>query len=261
MKVLIVGLGSIAWKHIHVLKELVPKTEIYALRSSSNAHKHEGVINLFGWDSVKDHNFRFGIIASPSSVHLEHIKALNDLNIPLFIEKPLVISYEQIKEFGKIRFKNDIQYVACNLRFHPLIEFIKQYLGKYPSQIHEVNSYFGSYLPNWRPNRDYTKIYSASKELGGGVHLDLIHEPDYIVYLFGLPLSTIKHHRKVSNLDIDSYDSSVSLFQYKDFQAQIVLNYFRKDSKRTLEIIRQKNTLMLDFVKNEIYDLTDGTSL
>jgi predicted dehydrogenase len=261
MKALIVGLGSIASKHIQVLREIEPNVLIYALRSSPNQDSEKGLFNVYEWDALKEHDFDFAIISSPSSLHLEHIVRLNSFNIPLMIEKPLLINMLQVKQLEKINLNNSIMYVACNLRFHPLVLFIAEYLKKSPSKINEVNSYFGSHLPSWRPNRDYRKIYSSISSLGGGVHLDLIHEPDYLVYLFGLPRTVKTEKRKVSNLEIDSYDTAISLFQYEDFQASIVLNYYRKDTKRTLEIIREKDTLLVDFNSNEVRNLIDNTVL
>ena len=40
--------------------------------------------------------------------------------------------------------------------------------------------------------------------------------------VFGLPISSLTKKRKVSNLKIDSYDSSISFFEYEDFQVSIV---------------------------------------
>ena len=45
----------------------------------------------------------------------------------------------------------------------------------------------GQYLPDWRTNADYSKSYSASFEMGGGVLFDLIHEIDLAVNLMGQP--------------------------------------------------------------------------
>ena len=49
-----------------------------------------------------------------------------------------------------------------------------------------------SYLPNGE-NADYV-IYS-SKRMGGGVSLDLIHEIDYILYLFGKPEKIVNYRK------------------------------------------------------------------
>ena len=47
MKVLIVGLGSIAKKHIEALRTLQPKCAIYALRSSLKANIEDGIVNIY----------------------------------------------------------------------------------------------------------------------------------------------------------------------------------------------------------------------
>ncbi|WP_298542663.1 Gfo/Idh/MocA family oxidoreductase [uncultured Aquimarina sp.] len=256
MKVLIIGLGSIAQKHIHVLNELVPEIELYALRSSKPASDQENIKNLYNWEDLDSLDFHFALVSSPSIFHLDHIEKLLSLNIPLIVEKPLFVNKQQIERFEQIFNNQSLIYVACNFRFHPLIEYIKEYLNNHMSKINEVNAYCGSFLPDWRPSADYRQVYSARNELGGGVHLDLIHEPDYLVHLFGMPKSTRSNHRKVSNLEIDTFDTSNYLFQYDSFQAQVCLNYFRKDTKRTLEIIRENDTLLVDFVSWQIKDLT-----
>jgi predicted dehydrogenase len=92
--------------------------------------------------------------------------------------------------------------------------------------------------------------------MGGGVHLDLIHEIDYLVYLFGLPYNSNVLNKKVSKLNIDSVDYSNIILDYKIFCAQITLNYFRKDYKRTLEIVFENKTLLIDFKSGRIIDLS-----
>jgi len=261
MNVLIIGLGSIALKHIKVLKEINANTSIFALRSSKLSTKVSGVKDLFEWEEVVSKKFHFCIISSPSSLHLSHIKLVEVLRIPIFIEKPLFINQSQINDFKILDLKNLRSYVACNFRFNPIIEFLKEDLKIKDKNIYEVTAYCGSYLPNWRPNKDYRKVYSSIKELGGGVNIDLIHEPDYFVHLFGLPEHTSVHNRKVSSLEINSNDSSIIYLSYKNFQASITLNYFRKDSRRTLEVVTDKKTIFVDFLRGIVKDLETNTIL
>jgi len=256
MKVLIIGLGSIANKHISVLREINPKIEIYALRSSHESKKYKNVINLYNWNNLINYNFSFIIISSPSFNHLDDLIKAQKLKIPIMIEKPLFISLEQIQKFDNLKLKSNLCYVACNFRFHPLIIFLKDFLKNNKFKINEINVYCGSFLPDWRKDKDYSKVYSSYKEMGGGVHLDLIHEIDYLVYLFGLPDNSNVLNKKVSKLNIDSVDYSNIVLDYKKFCAQITLNYFRNDYKRTLEIVFENKTLLIDFKLGKIYDLS-----
>lgn len=261
MKVLIIGLGSIAFKHIKVLREISENVKIFAYRSSRSSIVYEGITNIYEWNETALHNFDFGMICSPSSFHLEHIKQIIKLKIPIFVEKPLVINKKQISEFRKLNFNNVKTYVGCNFRFNPIIEFLKNDLKISSNGVNEVNCYCGSYLPNWRPEKDYRLVYSSIKKLGGGVHIDLIHEPDYLTYLFGFPLNSSVFNKKVSDLEIDSMDSSSIYLFYKNFQAHISLNYFRRDSKRTLEIVREKDTIFADFINGTVKELVTGKLL
>lgn len=261
MKVLIIGLGSIALKHVKVLRELVPDISIYAYRSSKFSTNFENISNLFSLDKVDLYDFDFCIISSPSIFHFEHIQSILPLKIPIFIEKPLFVNKKQIKEFENLNISNIRSYVACNFRFHPIIQFLKNDLKIGLEKVLEVSSYCGSYLPDWRSNVDYRKIYSAREEMGGGVNIDLIHEPDYLVYLFGLPQNSLVFNKKVSSLEINSIDSSIIYFNYKTFQATIKLNYFRRDSKRTLEVVTENDTIFVDFNKGFVFSKLNNKKL
>merc|ERR1711879_356202 len=128
----------------------------------------------------------FAIISNPTSLHYKTIASLIPFGFPLFIEKPVLSSTKDTAILEeKIKNNSIVSYVACNLRFHPAIVFLKGEMTK--RKPIEFNVYCGSYLPNWRPEQDYRTNYSAIKALGGGVHLDLIHELDYTYYLLGKP--------------------------------------------------------------------------
>ncbi len=255
MKVLIVGLGSIAQKHISALKKIKFNSHIYALRSSDKVSEVMGVQNIFSLDEVKDLNIDFAIISNLTSKHRETILNIIPYNIPLFIEKPLISNLDNGVLVNKIRENNNINYVACNLRFMDCLRFTKGYIIN--KRVNEVNIYCGSYLPDWRPGRDYKSTYSANIEQGGGVHMDLIHEIDYAYWLFGEPISVSKILSNKSSLNINSFDYANYVLNYTGFNVGIVLNYFRKDSKRTLEIVLEEETILVDLLKNKVYRNND----
>ena len=254
MNILIVGLGSIAKKHIAAIRELAPETSIFALRSSKSSQDIDGIENLY---SLEDINIRFdfAIISNPTSKHAETINELIGLEIPLFIEKPLFgdLGHEDLRE--KVNSAGMLTYVACNLRFLESIRFLHDYIKAHPEKrVNEVNVYCGSYLPDWRPGTDYRKCYSAIPELGGGVNIDLIHDIDYIYWIFGRPEESISICRNVSSLGIRAVDYANYVLLYPGFTASIVLNYYRRDYKRTIEVVFENGTWLVDLKKNIITD-------
>lgn len=257
MNILIIGLGSIARKHIYALQSLSLDINIYALRSNLNSEIEKEIENIYNLDNLEIY-FDFAIISNPTHLHFEFIEKLAKLNIPLFIEKPAVHNLKDIDELIKlIESKRLITYVACNLRFHPCIGYLKNKLSDEYLKINEVNVYCGSYLPDWRPNVDFRKIYSANASMGGGVHLDLFHELDYVNWLFGTPNQTNSTLRNVSSLQINAIDYANYILEYSTFTANIVLNYYRKKAKRVIEVVFDNEILEVDLINSKIVDNND----
>lgn len=246
MKILIVGLGSIARKHIAAARAIDPPTKFYALRSNKSASVVGGCTDIFSRQEVDSINFDFAIVSNPTSKHIETIEWLTELQIPLFIEKPLCDNIDIQKTVDKCR--NILTYVACNLRFLECLQWVKNNLGD--KRVNEVNSYCGSYLPEWRTGVDWRKVYSANRDMGGGVHIDLIHEIDYLYWIFGKPTNVTKTLRNNSSLDIDAVDYANYCLSYANFVTAVVLNYYRRDYKRTLEIVLEDETWEVDLAKN-----------
>jgi len=250
MKALLIGLGSIAQKHLTALRELKPHCKIYALRNSNSSTKVEGVKNIYEWGEIPA-DIDFAMICNPTSKHYNTVKKVLLLEVPLFIEKPPFMNTEGgTTLIKKIHEKAIKTYTAFNFRFHPVIQWLKENLaGK---RILEVQAYCGSYLPNWRPGRDYRDVYSAKNEMGGGVHLDLIHELDFLLWLFGKPVKSDFFLRKVSDLEIDTPDMAHYWLRYPMFSISILLNYYRKDPKRELEIVMDDDTWTADLINRII---------
>lgn len=252
MTILIVGLGSIAKKHILVLRKLDPNVALYALRSSSLSLPLEGVKDIYSWEQLNELKPDLVIISNPTSEHKVIIEKLLNVEYPLFIEKPLYHSLAIENLVHKIEKSGRLTYVACNLRFLDCLRFVKKELNGKQKHLNEVNVYCGSFLPDWRPGVDYRKSYSAISSMGGGVHLDLIHELDYLYWFFDMPRNTHSVLSSRSTLDIDAYDYANFCLEYDSFCANIVLNYYRKDAKRTLELVFDDETWLVDLLANKI---------
>lgn len=254
MNVLIVGLGSIAKKHIAALREIDAGINFYALRSSLHAQPYEGIKSVFSLAELEAVTVDFAIVSTPTAEHKATIEQLLPLRCPLFIEKPLAHTSGIGSLTDSIKDSGILTYVACNLRFLECIQYVKKKLQEKKVRINEVNAYCGSYLPDWRPGADFRKVYSAIPENGGGVHIDLIHEVDYIYWLFGRPERSHRVFRNRSSLDIPAYDYANYWLEYEDFCAGVILNYYRRDAKRSLEIVGEDMTWNIDLLKNQVFE-------
>jgi predicted dehydrogenase len=252
MNILLIGLGSIAKKHISAIRDLKIDYKIYALRSNNNANNEDGIENIFNLEDINV-VFDFAIISNPTHLHFEYIEKLTQKGIDLFIEKPAIHSLENATELIQLtEDKKTVTYVGCNLRFHPCITFLKNKLATETLRINEVNVYCGSYLPDWRLGKDFRSIYSANASMGGGVHLDLFHELDYTIWLFGLPNESKSVLKSTSSLNIDSVDYANYVLEYNSFNTNIILNYYRRKPKREIEIVLENETWTVDLINNEI---------
>ena len=258
MIILIIGLGSIGKKHVDAIYALKLEVTIYALRGGSSMESYREVINISSVGEIQN-KIDFIVVSNITSAHEATITSVFELQCPIFIEKPVLSDLENASRISaKLKEKNILTYVACNLRFHSGLQFLKKYLDEKKPRINEVNIYCGSYLPDWRSGIDFRKSYSAYSEQGGGVHLDLIHELDYCTWLFGFPEKATSIKRDVSSLSINAVDHAKFEFSYANFTTGINLNYYRRDAKRTLEVVTSEDSILLDLRSNIIQSLLTG---
>ena len=90
-------------------------------------------------------------------------------------------------------------------------------------------------------------IMTLAKALGGGVTIDLIHEWDYLVDLFGVPETICNIRGKYSDLEIDSDDLSIYIAQYPTLLAEVHLDYFGRTYRRSIELFCKDGSCVADF--------------
>ncbi|MCR4754295.1 MAG: Gfo/Idh/MocA family oxidoreductase [Lachnospiraceae bacterium] len=247
MKICVVGLGSIAKRHIKNIKELYEDVEIDILRHGDKDEPEYGN-NVYSYEDLAD-EYDAVFITNPTTMHIDTLNKLMDKADAFFIEKPLRPT--DCREDSIDSLPGDkVFYVACPLRYTGIIKYLKQNIDW--NRVYSLRAMSSSFLPEWRPGTDYTKCYSARKDLGGGVAADLIHEWDYISYLIGKPDRVYTVRKKISKLDIDVEDVALYIGEYKDKVVEVHLDYFGRKTLRDLYIFMQDDTVYCDLVNNTI---------
>ena len=257
MRVLFCGLGSIGKRHlknlIAIAREADTAVEIHALRKTDGILEDE--IKGFVTKQIADENklesdYDIAFVTNPTNLHYKTIQMLAGKTKHMFIEKPIFDHGEYKISDLKLN-ENGVYYVAGPLRYSGVIQRLKKILSE--EKIYCVRVICSSYLPDWRPNTDYRLNYSAHKDQGGGVAIDLIHEWDYISYLFGFPQTVYCMRGKHSHLEIDSEDIAVYIADYKDKLVELHLDYFGKTPRREIELFTEKGTITGDLIRNAIF--------
>lgn len=255
MKFCFVGIGSIGKRHIRnlhfVCQERNIDCNIHVLRSTLKKLEEdiESLIDkeVNSYDSLDDF-YDAVFITNPTYKHYDTLKRLLAKSNCFFVEKP-VFDCTDI-EIGCFLETNKKIYVACPLRYTSVLREAKRIIDKdKPISVRAITS---SYLPDWRRNVDYRLTYSAHKDQGGGVRIDLIHEWDYLVSLFGYPEKVYCMEAKVSDLEIDSEDVAVYIARYEGLLVELHLDYFGRVTRRMLEVRTNNHEYLFDIAENRI---------
>lgn len=245
INILIIGFGSIGERHYNILNSLEYNVGVVSRHCKNSDYIYDNIK-----DALLKHAPRYIIVCVETSKHKNVISDLIQLNYTgkVLVEKPLFVNFENMpnNKFERVA-------VAYNLRFHPLITELKKILNNNETKIISANFYMGSYLPNWRKNRDYEKSYSSASDEGGGVLRDLSHEIDLALYLFGGVYSLTALGGKNSNLNITSDDSYCILMNMINCPLVCInLNYLDRIPQRKIIINTYDSTICLDLINNEI---------
>ncbi len=256
--ILIVGLGSIGSRHLKIIKELRPEININLLRrkesKGTNLEKSANKIFYDIKEALKE-NLDAVIISSPSSMHINHAINFLDLNIPIFIEKPISNNLEDCLKFKKLaENKNSLILVGYVLRYSKILNEYKKLIKKNIIGKHiYIDIKCSSFLPDWRKNIDYKKSVSGKHSLGGGVLLELSHELDYANWLFGpiIELKAIRNNTKQLEIDVEDIVKIIAINK-NNCLINIHLDFSSKIPKRYCLINGSKGFIKLDFIKNKI---------
>ncbi len=247
-KALIIGFGSIGRKHAQILGGLLGKNNVFVLTKQDEIEFN----SIDSFDKINAIDPDYVVVASETSLHQQHVLNLERIcrEKVVLIEKPL------FDENRKVNLSCNHYLVAYNLRFHPLINLLKDKIND--KKIICAKAICHSFLPNWRKNIKYQESASASKSKGGGVLLDLSHEIDYMQYILGDLSVNYSINKKVSNLEIDTDDYLLIFGElYRGGLFNIETSYFSKNTRRKIFIEIPNTSIELYMIKSQMKIFTD----
>ena len=251
VKICFFGMGSIGKRHLKNLvktlneRKIEFKIDVVKRKKEIDNEVKDYINNIYIADEFIPSFYDIVFIVNDTSVHIETLNLMKDYSYNFFIEKPLSLD---LNGFELKNYKDKKIYIACPMRYSSVMDYLKKNIDF--TKVYSVKAICSTYLPDWRPTIDYRNNYSAKKELGGGVTLDLIHEWDYLTYLLGFPEKIFNLNKKVSHLEISSDDLSIYIAEYKDKLVEVHLDYFGRIPTRKVEIFLKEGTVIGDFINN-----------
>lgn len=265
LKIAFVGMGSIATRHFSnvctYLDSVGIKYEIDIYRSGlgkslADAIEKKAPRQIALTEDLKiEEQYDVVFITNPTSLHFETLERFQNNGKAFFIEKPVFSTTKvDVKRLSGLVGK--VCYVACPLRYNPAIDYIKNNIDC--TKVISGRAISSSYLPDWRPGTDYRKCYSAHEDMGGGVDIDLIHEWDYLTYLFGEVEKGYAIAGRLSGLEIDSNDIAIYIAKTEKTAVELHLDYFGRESIRKVQLFMPEDTIECDILNGEIRYLKSG---
>lgn len=258
MKLLVVGLGSIGQRHLRNLRELAALEIIaYRVRGYPLSPELQGDWLTQTSDLEKAFALRpvAALVCNPPSCLLDVALAAARAGCHLFIEKPLSHSLDGVDELiSLVREKKLVSLVGFHLRFHPGLQLVKSLLveGRI-GRIISIRAQVGQYLPDWHPWEDYRQGYSARRDLGGGVILDLIHELDYVRWLGGAIKRVVCFAEHTSSLEINTEDMAEILLRFENGAiGSVHVDYVQRAPSRSCRIVGEAGTVIWDYFSDEV---------
>jgi predicted dehydrogenase len=266
MKFLVIGCGSIGERHIRNLQSLsageILVHDIDSERLALIGEKYR-VRTYVNFDQALKQHIDAFIVCVPPSLHIPFALSGAEHGAHLFIEKPLSHTLDGVDSLlNQTRAKCLVVFIGYNLRFHPGLRLVKQFLdedriGKVISATVDV----GQYLPDWHPWQDYRQMYTAKKETGGGIILDGSHELDYIRWLLGEVKEVFCFAGKLSSLEVETEDTAEIILKFENgAMAGVHLDFVQRAYSRSCKLIGERGTIVWDYPGKKVsifYATTD----
>ncbi len=254
----LIGMGSIGGRHLDNLAMLFPDSTILVCSSSGRSLATQNLptnaMALPNPAAILAERPDWVVVASPASFHLQHSLLFISAGIPVLVEKPISDSLESAVALQNAVAEHSTPVaIGYCLRYKPDALAVKEFLAQGTlGRIYNVFIEVGQFLPHWR-DKDYRSSVSANEKLGGGALLELSHEIDYLLWLFGDVKLAFAQLRTGRELDLTVEEMVDAVFQLGDSAlASLHLDFLQKCPTRKCKIIAERGNLEWDLLAQSV---------
>jgi predicted dehydrogenase len=190
------------------------------------------------------------VVATDTGRHETDVVSALSSCCDVLVEKPMAVDAPAAMRMVESAERHGSRLnVASCLRFDAGLQWVRDRLTRVgPIATVEVECL--SWLPGWRPDRDYRATYAA-RSGEGGVLRDLIHEIDYALWLFGpmdLTGAELANSGRLG-LPADVEEAAVLHARVGAGRATMAirLDFASKDESRFLRVVGSDGELVWDY--------------
>jgi len=263
--VVVRGSGSIGQRHARVLRQVGAEVSLWPVRdrgaSPGTVDEATGARLLddaTGPEAVR--GAALVVVATDTSRHVaDALEALDSGAGKVLVEKPVAPTAADVDALVQ-HLRHTLVWVAAPLRATQGFRHLRRLVSRVeaPASAHVWSQ---SWLPDWRPDRDYRDSYSARADEGGALR-DLVHELDYAATLFG-PATLIGASVDTSGpLDIEADQAATLLWSTeRGITVTARLDYVTRPTTRGVVVRSSSGVLEWDVVAATVRHTTpDGES-
>ncbi|GAA6527319.1 Gfo/Idh/MocA family oxidoreductase [Intrasporangium sp. DVR] len=242
-RVVIRGAGSIGQRHARVLGMLGADVSVWPVRPRGARTGDQQILDdLTGPAALSSADLV--VVATDTSRHVtDAVAALEAGAGRVLLEKPVAPTRGDAAALADHPRAADV-WVAAPLRAHEAFRHLSTRLHLVGAPV-SAHVRCHSWLPDWRPDRDYRDSYSARPD-EGGVLRDLVHELDYAAVLFGRPTLLGARLEHTGPLDIHAEQAATLLWHTELATVTCRLDYVTRPTSRGVEIHGPDGALLWD---------------
>ena len=249
--VVVRGSGSIGQRHARVFRQVGAEVSLWPVRDRAaqpdavdDATGARLLDDVTGPAALRD---AFVVVATDTSRHVaDAVQALDAGAEKVLVEKP-VASTEADAHLLHEHPRRLAVWVAAPLRAHEGFRHVRRLVGRL-REGGSAHVWSQSWLPDWRPGRDYRESYSARAD-EGGVLRDLVHEIDYGTVLFGPPRLIGASLLHDGPLDMDAEQAATLLWTTAGFDVTTRLDYITRPTSRGMVVHSPDGTVEWDVTR------------